>query len=349
MRTGTVLDMDMTSLAAAMRGGWDWWTEELARMVPERLRGGTAKLSGPVAQWAEDGTLRADGAALDPVPEGSRRRLMHVELPPGAVMVREALLPRVGSSDLARLVAFELDRLLPFPPGTAIAAARALPGGSGAKAPTLVAAMPLNRAAEVLDGARAAGVEPLGLLWRSPDDTGLTLDLLPALVASGRVTPRRDGRPFWWGLVAALFIANVGLLVWRDVAATDTLAAEVAEQQTASAAARAVAARIAGEESARAALLAERKTHDPLAMLALTTGALPANAFVQRFAWTAETLRLTGYKEPGSDVQAALRRSGRFAALQSSVSDPTAEGGGGQPFDISAEIAGTNSAAETRP
>ena len=209
--------------------------------------------------------------------------------------------------------------------------------------------MPLARAAELLEAARAAGVEPLSLLWRNPDDAGIALDLLPALVASGRVTPRRDGRPFWWGLVAALFLANVGLLIWRDVAATNRLAADVAEQQTASAAARAVAARIAREESARAALLDERKAHDPLAMLALTTGALPANAFVQRFAWTAETLRLTGYKEPGSDVQAALRRTGRFAALQSSVSDPTAEGGGGQPFDISAEIAGTAAKTETRP
>ena len=74
-------------------------------------------------------------------------------------------------------------------------------------------------------------------------------------------------------------------------------------------------------------------------MLALATSALPEGAWVQRYAWTAESLRMTGYKAPGSDIQAALRRTGRFASLQTSVSDPTAEGGGGQPFDVTAVIA----------
>ena len=40
-----------------------------------------------------------------------------------------------------------------------------------------------------------------------------------------------------------------------------------------------------------------------------------------------------------NDIQTALRRTGRFASLQTSVSDPTAEGGGGQPFDVTAVIA----------
>jgi hypothetical protein len=61
---------------------------------------------------------------------------------------------------------------------------------------------------------------------------------------------------------------------------------------------------------------------------------------VQRYVWTGESLRITGYKAPGSDIQTALRRTGRFASLQTSVSDPTAEGGGGQPFDVSATLAG---------
>ena len=69
---------------------------------------------------------------------------------------------------------------------------------------------------------------------------------------------------------------------------------------------------------------------------------------MQRFVWTPETLRLTGYKAPGSDIQSALRRTGRFASLQTSVSDPTAEGGGGQPFDVSATLSGANAEEEGR-
>jgi hypothetical protein len=345
IRTGTLLDMDMSSLGAALREGWDWWTEELARMVPDRLQPRPQALSGPKAEFAEDGTLFWDGTALDPVAEGSRRRVMHVVLPPGAVMATRTALPRLGSRDLARVVALELDRLLPFPPGTAIAAANALPDADGAgqaKVATVVAGMPTARAVSMVEAARAAGIEPLSLTWRSPEDDRVTLDLLPALVASGRITPRRDTRLFWWGLVAVLFLANCGLMIWRDIAATNAFAEEVAASQATSTAARALAGRIARETNLRKTMAAERDAHDPLNILALTTVALPEGAWVQRYAWTPETLRLTGYKSPGSDIQSALRRTGRFASLQASVSDPTAEGGGGQPFDVSATLALTD-------
>jgi hypothetical protein len=257
-------------------------------------------------------------------------------------MARRTMLPRLAQRDLTRMVTLELDRLLPFPPGTAIAAARPLaseaePGH--AKLPTLVVGMPLVRAVVLVEAARAAGIEPLSLSWESPDEDGVTLDLLPALIASGAITPRRDGRRFWGGLVAALFLANVGVMIGRDVIATNAFAEEVAAQQATGTAARAIAARIAREAALRQTLAAERRTHDPLGILALTTKALPEGAWVQRYAWTPETLRLTGTKPPGSDIQRALRQTGRFSSLQTSVSDPTAEAGGGQPFDVSAALA----------
>lgn len=342
IRTGTVLDMDMAGLGAAVRSGWDWWTDELGRMVPERWHVRTPTLSGPVAEADTNGQIWLDGVALEPVEDGARRRLLPLLLPANAVMTARPMLPRLASRDLARIVALDLDRLLPFPPGTAIAAARALPEASEpgqTKTPTLVAGMPLARAAALVETARAVGIEPLGLIWRSPDDAEQPLNLLPALVASGRIIPRRDTRPFWWGLVAVLFIANIGVMIGRDVAATNAFAAEVAEQQATSTAARAIAARIGREAAIRRTLVAERAAHDPLSLLALTAGALPQGAWVQRYAWTPESLRLTGYKAPGSDIQSALRRSGRFSSLQTSVSDPTAEGGGGQPFDITAALA----------
>ena len=351
IRTGTVLDMDMAGLGEALRSGWDWWTGELSQLVPERWQAGPKAVSGPFVDYDGGGQVSLDGAIIEPVADDARRRLMHVRLPASAVMARRAMLPRLAARDLAQMVALELDRLLPFPPGTAIAAARALPDpgerGNG-KVLTMVAGMPLARAIDAVDAARAAGIEPLGLVWHSDDagDDGnaVTLDLLPALVASGRIAARRDGRAFWWSVVAALFLANIGVMIWRDVAATNAFAEEVAEQQATSTAARAIATRIGTESARRKALLAERAGHDPLTLLALTTAALPEGAWVQRYAWTPETLRLTGYKAPGSDIQAVLRRTGRFASLQTSVSDPTAEGGGGQPFDITAAIAPTGPA-----
>jgi hypothetical protein len=128
-------------------------------------------------------------------------------------------------------------------------------------------------------------------------------------------------------------------MIGRDITATDTFAEEVTQQQATGTAARSIAARIAAEAARRQALVAERRAHDPLATLAIATRALPEGASVQRYAWTAESLRLTGTKPPGSDIQRALRRTGQFASIQASVSDPTAESGGGQPFDVSAIIA----------
>ncbi|MBA4051688.1 MAG: hypothetical protein C0472_07365 [Erythrobacter sp.] len=343
IRTGTVLDMDMSSLATTLREGWDWWTGELAAMVPARLQPQGRKLSGPSAAFDAAGDLWLDGAALEPVAEGARRRLMPVVLPPAAAIATRTMLPRLAPRDLARMIALESDRLLPFPPGSAIAAARALsaeaePGA--ARVPTLVAGMPQARAAALVASARECGIEPLALVWQSPEDEGLTIDLLPALVASGAVPARWDSRPFWWGVVAALFLANIGLMIWRDIAATNEFAAEVEAQAATGSAARALAERLAREAALRKSLIAERDAHDPLSLLALTAVALPEGAWVQRFSSTPESLRITGYKAPGSDIQTALRATGRFASLQTSVSDPTAEGGGGQPFDVSATLAG---------
>lgn len=342
IRTGTILDMDMTSLGAALREGWNWWTGELAGMVPERWRARPQTLTGPLVEADGNGVLRLGGVRLDPVAEGTRRRLLHMVLPAEAVIARRTMLPRLGQRDLARMVALELDRLLPFPVGTAIAAARPLLHEAEAghtRLPTLIGGMPLARAGALVEAARDAGIEPLSLTWESTEDEGVTLDLLPALIASGAIAPRRDGRKFWWGLVATLFLVNVGVLIGRDVAATNAFAAEVAEQQATGTAARAIAARIAAETARRQTLGEERRTHDPLGMLVLTTRALPEGAWVQRYAWTPETLRLTGTKPPASDIQRALRQTGRLASLQTSVSDPTAESGGGQPFDVSAAIA----------
>ncbi|MBU7579564.1 MAG: hypothetical protein KAF27_03710 [Porphyrobacter sp.] len=349
IRTGTILDMDMTSLGIALREGWDWWTGELAAMVPARLQPQGRKRSGPSAAFDAEGNLWLDSVAQEPAGENARRRLMPVVLPPAAAIATRAMLPRLAPRDLARMVALELDRLLPFPIGTAIAGARVLEGEAEpghARVPTLVAGMPQARAAALVEAARERGVEPLALLWQSPDDESLTIDLLPALVASGAITPRADSRPFWWGLVAALFLANAGLMIWRDIAATNAFAAEVEAQAATGTAARALAGRLARETALRRTLVAERDANDPLSLLALTSVALPEGAWVQRYVATGEILRITGYKAPGSDIQTALRRTGRFASLQTSVSDPTAEGGGGQPFDVSATLAGAAQSKE---
>ena len=70
IRTGTILDMDMTSLGTSLSGGWDWWTDELAQILPDRWQARPQALTGPVAEFGDDGALFAQGTTLDPVAEG---------------------------------------------------------------------------------------------------------------------------------------------------------------------------------------------------------------------------------------------------------------------------------------
>ena len=83
--------------------------------------------------------------------------------------------------------------------------------------------------------------------------------------------------------------------------------------------------------------MTQRDTHDPLSILALTTEALPEGAWVQRYAWTPETLRLTGYKhQQRHPARAARHRPLRLDFRPAYRS--TAESGGGQPFDVTATL-----------
>ena len=87
-------------------------------------------------------------------------------------------------------------------------------------------------------------------------------------------------------------------------------------------------------------LAAERGSHDVLGALGSVSAALPSGAWVQRYAWSGRSVRLTGYKRQGVDVLAALRHDPRFANVRSANSDVIAEIPAGQPFDITATLKG---------
>ena len=340
MKTGTLLDSDMTTLGRQLKEATRWWLDELSAMMPAWARRERKAITGLVATYGVDGTLRLDG---DPTPLGDAdpdRALRPATLliPESLCLVRTLALPAMRRADLRKLVALDLDRLMPFAADTAYADVSLMGVNAvDGKIDAAVAALPKAQIKTIQATAIAAGLAPRAIGIADAEGGSLRFDFLPGLVGDGLAEPARSGTAFWWGLVALLFAFNIGILIFRDVERVSQLSMLVETQQPASGAARRLAQRIAVENNARSELLTRRERDNALGALAFVTRATPAGVWIQRYSWNGETLRLAGYKQSNADVIAALRKSGGFASVRASTSDIAAESATGQPFDITAE------------
>lgn len=336
--TGTgILDTDMTTLLRQLRAGWDWWLQELAAMVPPWWRSRSARRPGLVAHF--DGTAVTLTRRDVPVTVRAGGVAAVVALPAERCLVRELWLPAMSPRDLRRLIALDTDRLMPFPPGTALFDSEVVARDPAAgRQLVAVAALPRAVAEAAITSAADAGIEPRGLGIARPG--GLTrFDFLPALAADGLGAAGVRARRFWWSVVAGLLALNLIVLVASDINATRQLETLVDEHGDTALLARKLRLRVIGEEMRRAALLDRRSNGDPLVLIADVTRLLPDGAWVQRFVWDGRQLRLTGFQHGGIDVVAALRRSPRFQSARPTGSDVPAPTRSGQPFDVTIDVA----------
>lgn len=334
MKTGTLLDTDMTTLARLIGDGARWWVDELSAMMPGLAARKRRPISGLIASYGSDGAIRLDGepVALGAADAGERPRAATLLIPAQMALRRTVALPPMRQADLRKLVRLDLDRLMPFDADAAYSDVVAIEGSAEAE----IAAIPKAQLQAVHAAAVAAGLAPTAI-GMADDDGSRRFDFLPGLAEDGLIEAPRSGATFWWSLVALLFLINVGAMIFRDTQRVSQLAAQVESQQPTADAARRLARRIADEEGLRAELLARRERDNALGALAFVTRAVPAGVWIQRYSWNGQTLRLSGYKQDNVDVVAALRRSGRFASVRASTSDVAAESATGQPFDVTAE------------
>ncbi len=338
MKTGSFLDMDMTSLGRVLREGLQWWLNELAAMVPARwqkMRG--QPLIGATVCREADGSLSEEGEPLLLSSETGRPATLILH--PDQILIRDVALPALGLADLRKLVALDLDRLMPFAAGTAYAdvATDGTRGGDG-KTVTRVAAVAKEDIRDLHEAALAHGLAPRAMGLLGADGKTLSFDFMPAFIADGGAPPRNRAT-LWWAVVAALFILNIGVMVWKDMRSVSEIQALVDAQQPLVTAARKLGQRLTNEDKLRAELMAIRRRDDAVAALALVTRIVPAGAWVQRYSWDGEGLRISGYKQPQVDVLAGLRKSGAFSSVRSTTSDVASESVTGQPFDITGEWA----------
>jgi hypothetical protein len=320
-----ILDADMATVGGWLRDGWRWWIDELAAMVPPGWR----SAAGPRAAPA-----RFDGARLA---GGLPGQAVAITLDPELALVRAIERPAMGERDLDRLLAFDAERIMPMP-AEAMVVASHVDRREGAHMAVAVAALPIARAQALADAVAAANLRPARVLLERAEGA---IDFLPALRRAGFFHRDTSAARGWWMAVAFLFLLNGALIVWRDAARTDRLEEMVAQQRPAVGISRAMAGRIRGGQRVARVSMARRAAFDPLGVLARVSNALPPGAWVQRYNWYGDTLKIAGYRPRNANVIAALRAAPGFVEVRNTSADTVAEIPAGQPFDVTARLGRT--------
>lgn len=330
MTLNKLLNSDLTTIVAELRRGYDWWVEELAALVPAGLRGWITKKSHVV---------RFDGVGGLDTPEAVNAiGEATVVVPRDSVLVREIVTPSMTGGDLDRMLSLNAERYFPLPSGSILFARAIRPDRAGTMTSD-VAAFPLSRAQALADAVRAAGLRAQAVRVCDKDRTvDPRFDFLAAMRAAGLIGKVDPRTRFWWIAVSVMTALNLATVIWRDSADIDRLQSLVDSQRPAVAVAQRMKSEIRKADMVVREAATQRRNHDALGALAMTTAAVPDGAWVQRYAWNDGTLRLTGYRSRDADVAAALRRTGGFANVKSAQTDAIAENFAGQPFDLVAEI-----------
>lgn len=322
MTPSELLSSDMTTLARLARSGFDWWVSELEGLLPA----GLIKARSLVA-WHryEHGSVIA----------ASRPGVDTVVIPRELCLVRTLTLPRMSEADIKALLALDADRIMPVQADSIVVGTRTL--GPGPAPNTLivhVGALPIVQARAIAHAIAEAGLTPAQVGPLDVDGERLDFDLAPALRQIGLLPHRTAVARFWWAAVAMLVLVNLGTAVLRDQQQVDRLQALVEGQAPALTAVRRIEDRLIGNARQVNTLNQRREAHQPLRLMAKVGGALPEQAWIQRFEWDGKQLRLSGYAAPGVNVVSALKTSGVFTGVRASRSEAVAETDTGRPFDL---------------
>lgn len=321
--SGSWLDADLKTVARQLNAGFRWWCDELAAMLPVWLRPRQRTLA-TYAFWQ-------GGDRIDVVGRLPRPGVLLVDA--ALALARSVEVPGLGGADLADMVLLDADRILPVQPSRlvmGVAVARDRPGHA------TLAALPLAQAQHLSQLLATHAWQPQQVALADPATPGLaTVDLTPAMQQAGLIARSGQGLRNWWVVVGCLFALNVGMLVWRDVAAVERLEALVSDQEPAAAATRKIASRIARLQAEAALVARLRGGAGPLDALAAVSQALPDRAWLNRFEARDGAIQVAGFRQADVDVVGAYRKSGRFAAIRSESGGTEAEVLTGQPFALS--------------
>jgi hypothetical protein len=328
MTLNELLNSDLSTILALLRQGFDWWVGQLRDLVPQRLREDRIA-PAMLVHVADDGGLVAPVAPV---------RHPIVVIPRAAALVREIAAPAMSRSDAHKMVSLDIDRYFPVPASellTAVATPVVTATGLTIGAAAIGRAYGQTLANSLADAAVAPARILIGDRTTEPDTR---FDLLPAMRDAGLVITARSPAPRLWAIVGFLVALNIGLSIWRDVAATAQMRDRVEAQAPAARIAATITQRLRHGEQVVAQAEARRRAGRALAVLDATSRALPLEAWVQRLTWQDGTLRLAGYRSASLNVAAALKRDPFFASVRNASGERLAATSNGQPFDLVVEV-----------
>ncbi|MCH4152333.1 MAG: hypothetical protein LKF30_10385 [Sphingobium sp.] len=325
----------MATVGSWLRGGWRWWTNEIAAIVPASLRK-MGQQNSPHAVFRDERIDFRDGIAGT----AERPRPVNLALAPSQSLQRFIDLPAMGLSDIRSMMALEANRLFPLASDSLLVDAEIeARRDNGKTLQVRVVAIRRELAESAVSTALMAGIIPRRIgIGEGEHPDHLHFDFAPQMRALGMLPPKSQAPGIWWALVGALFLLNIGLLVWRDQQKVAQLEATVEAQQPAVSVYRTIATRTARVEQIARTTASRRASHDAMGDLAAATAALPDGAWVQRYDWNGASLRLAGYYRSPIDVNASLGRSERFINVRTSGSDVQADIPIGRPFDVTADV-----------
>ena len=343
MNLQDLLNADVSSIGEWIRQGFSWWIDELSTLLPASWREGLSsrpkRLIEPLSPsgwryWqngrvlGEAQAMRATGGAVGLI------------LPSDAVLLRRLELPRLPLSDVRRLVALDIDRLSPLAADLVFHDLEVIDRDVGdGKQAVLLGVVPRDVVLRNFEALREEGVEP-SLIGAAVAEgaAGYRFDFLPAVKSALGESDGRNVIRYWWGAVALLLIANLGVLVGRDVVDVSRLQHTVDDQHVAVSAASQLRRRVQIEEAQRQDLINRQLQSDPLRVLDALSRTIPAGAWVQRLEWNGQTVRVVGFKTGDADPLAALKANPGFANPRAANGEGQAKPGANPPFDITVDV-----------
>ena len=332
-----ILDADMTTVGGWLAQAARWWLGEMRAMVPPAMRDRFARAAALVEYHPASGSFTRGAGAHGGAPAAGAP--VSVVLPAGLCLVRAMERPLVSERDLASMIRLEGARIMPLGEDGMLLAARILSRDSAShRMRSEVAGLPRAAAAQLGRALNEAAWQPTHIWVGAPQPSRpAPIDLLPALRDAGLVRPASRSAGNLWLVGLFLFALNLGLLVWRDAAATAAIDDMVTQQQPAVETARRITARIRRDEAIAAATIAARRTREPLAIMARIDSALPPGTWLARLNWQGDGVRLSGYRPARADVSAALRHAG-FTVAHYGDTATTGQTRLGQPFELTLQL-----------
>jgi len=316
---------------------WRWWTNELARLVPERFARGTRlpvlalESSGDIVlvepRTAAGPDARVAAASLD-APQaraalvallarvGETRARARFCLERGEALLRRVTMPAATEENLAQVMGFEMDRLTPFRADEVYFDQRVVSRDAAAAQITVQVAV----ARRDLVDARVARLRDLGVSVQGvtvrEDAPGqhAAFDLLPTAQRGERESANdRLTRHVLIAAVALLFLVALLLPLWQKREGVTAVIPMVAKAQQEAMATDAIARDLERQVADYNYLLTKKHAWGALAYLEDVSRLLPDNTWVQQFdlrtAGKSREVQITGETTSSSRLIELLEQS----------------------------------------